>query len=73
MKFNREIESRHVIILLANIPAIEVKVTKVSEDELIATYVDGEEVHIATSHIAAWWYDKKSHAPRKKKTDAKKV
>lgn len=69
MKFPKETESRHVIILLANIPAIEAKVTKVSEDEIIATYTDGEEVHIAMNHVAAWWYDKKSHTPRKKKVE----
>lgn len=71
MKFPKETEGRHVIILLANIPAIEVKVTKVSDDEIVAIYVDGEEVHIAVDHVAAWWYDKKSHAPRQKKTDKK--
>jgi len=69
VKFPKEAEGRHVMILLANIPTIEVKVAKVADDEIVATYTDGEEVHIATNHIAAWWYDKKSHTPRKKKVD----
>lgn len=62
--------SRHVIILLAGIPAIEVKVIGLLDDEIIATYSDGEEVHISQAHVAAWWYDKKSHAPKKKKAEA---
>jgi len=69
VKFPKEAEGRHVMILLANIPTIEVKVAKVADDEIVATHADGEEVHIATNHIAAWWYDKKSHTPRKKKVD----
>lgn len=69
MKFPKETEGRHVKILLANIPSIEVKVAKVSDDEIIATYTDGEEVHIAADHVAAWWYDKKSHTSRKKKVE----
>jgi len=67
MKFPKEAEGRHVIILLANIPAIEAKIVQVASDEVVATYTDGEEVHIACDHVAAWWYDKKRNTPRKKK------
>ena len=70
MRIDKAIIGRHVIILLAGIPAIEVKVVSATDDEIVATYSDGEEVHISPGHVAAWWYDKKSHAPKKKKAEA---
>lgn len=69
MKPDNAMVGRHVVILLAGIPTIECKVSSLFEDEIIANYADGEEVHISMAHVAAWWFDKKSHAPKKRKAE----
>lgn len=68
MKLPQEMEGRRACILLDGISTIEVKILQITEEELIATYSDGEEVHIATEYLRAWW----PKAGRRRKGKTKK-
>ena len=65
-KFPKELEGHYVSILVHGVSTFEVKVTAVTEDEVTATYSDGEEVHIRQEAILVYWPDK-AHALREKK------
>jgi hypothetical protein len=52
----REAEGRRLDILMQNIPTLNVKVSKVTDDEIIASHDDSQEVHINQSFVMAWWY-----------------
>jgi hypothetical protein len=58
-KFPTEMEGRYCNLLLQNIPAAEIKVTKVSDDEIVGIYSDGEEIHINPAMLVAYWPDPK--------------
>jgi len=54
----KETEGRYLVLLLEGIPAAEIQVKKVTQDEITGTYSDGEEVHCSHEHLRAWWYGK---------------
>lgn len=55
-KIPKEAEGRRLDILLQNIPTLNVKVSKVDTEEIIAAHDDSEEVHINQNFVMAWWY-----------------
>ena len=58
MKLPKETEGRYLVLLLEGIPAVEIKITSIAPDEIIGTYVDGEELHCSHEHLRAWWSGK---------------
>lgn len=70
MKLPQEMEGRRACILLDGISTVEVKILKITEEELIATYNDGEEVHIATEYLRAWWPDRRKIRKKRTKKDS---
>lgn len=66
-KIPKEAEGRRLDILLQNIPTLNVKVSKVTDDEIIAVHDDSEEVHINQSFVMCWWYSmKKEISPERR-------
>ena len=57
MKMPKEMEGHFCSILLAGIATQEVKIKRILTDEIIAEYIDKEEVHIDPNYIRAWWPD----------------
>jgi hypothetical protein len=55
MKIPKEIESRYISVLLPGVPTAEIKVVKVTDDEVIGVYDDGEEIHISQDKLIAYW------------------
>lgn len=55
LKIPKEMEGRRLDILVAGISTLEVKVTKITETEIIAEHDDGEEVHIDPEAVRVWW------------------
>ena len=53
----KTMEDRYCSILLEGISAVEVKIKKVDDTEVIAEYVDKEEIHINQEKIIAYWPD----------------
>ena len=51
----KDMENRFASILLHGIATI--KIRKVSDDEVIGEYDDGEEIHINQAMICAYWPD----------------
>ncbi len=73
MRIPKEMESRYATILLAGIPAAEVRIKKITDDEIIAEYDDTEEVHMAQDKVCAWWPDpKRERAVKNYKEAARK-
>lgn len=62
----REMENRYASVLLHGIATIEIKIRRITDDEVIGEYDDGEEVHINQSMICAYWPDP-AREERKKK------
>ena len=56
-RITKEMENRFASILLHGIATIEIKIKKVSDDEVIGEYDDGEEIHINQDMICAYWPD----------------
>jgi hypothetical protein len=52
----KEAEGRRVKILCQNVAAFELKVSKVTEDEIIGMWDETEEEHVSTKFIVAWSY-----------------
>ena len=69
-KFPKELEGHYVSILVHGISTFEVKVAAVTEDEVTATYSDGEEVHIRQEAILVYWPDR-ARALREKERSKK--
>ena len=57
-KFPKELEGHYVSILVHGISTFEIKVTSVTDDEVIGTYSDGEEVHIRQEAVLVYWPDR---------------
>lgn len=55
-KIPKEAVGRRIDIMIQNIPTVTLKVTAVTEDEIVGTYSDGEEWHINQSFVMAWTY-----------------
>jgi hypothetical protein len=46
---------RKVAILLSGTPTLEVKVKRITEDEIVVVYPDGEDVYLNPAALIAWW------------------
>ena len=57
-KFPKDLIGHYATILVHGIAAFEVKITSVTDDEVTATYSDGEEVHIRQEAILVYWPDR---------------
>jgi len=55
LKINKEMEGRRLDILVQGISTLEVKVTQITDNEIIAEHEDGEEVHIDPEAVRVWW------------------
>ena len=77
-KFPKDLVGHYATILVHGIAAFEVKITSVTDDEVEATYSDGEEVHIRQEAILVYWPNKakalreKERSERMKKIQAKR-
>ena len=73
-RITKEMENRFASILLHGIATIEIKIKKVSDDEVIGEYDDGEEIHINQAMICAYWPDtaRERRKERAKNTAAKR-
>ena len=77
-KFPKELEGHYVSILVHGISTFEIKVTSVTDDEVIGTYSDGEDVHIRQEAVLVYWPDRakalreKERSKRSKEMWAKK-
>jgi hypothetical protein len=73
MKLPKEMEGRYANLLMEGISVQEVKIQKITPEEVICTYGDNEEVHIATEFLRAWWPDPKRDRSHKKAVKAGRV
>jgi hypothetical protein len=55
MKIPKDLESRYISVLLPGIPTANIKVSKVTDDEITGVYEDGEEIHISQDKLLAYW------------------
>ena len=68
----KTLEGRYCSILLPGIPTQELRINKVTEDEIIGTYEDGNEIRISQKKILAYWPDKKKEARKIKASQVAK-
>jgi len=68
----KELEGHYCSILLPGIPATEVKVTKVTEEEVVGEYFDGALIHIRQEAILAYWPDEAKTLAAAKRAEAAK-
>lgn len=68
----KELEEHYCSILLPGIPVVEVKVTKVTEEEVVGEYYDGEIIHIRQEAILAYWPDEAKALAAAKRAEAAK-
>lgn len=73
MRLPKEAEGRRVDILLQNIPTLNVKITKVTDDEILAAHEDNEEVHINPNFIMCWWPSTKKEMSEKQREALRKA
>lgn len=59
MKIPKELENRYISVLLPGIPTANIKVSKVTDDEITGVYEDGEEIHISQDKLLAYWINTK--------------
>ena len=71
-KFPKELIGHYATVLVNGIAAFEVKITSVTDDEVIATYSDGEEVHIRQEAILVYWPDKARAMKEKERSERMK-
>jgi len=65
---------RRVSILMEGLPVTDVKVLSSNATELLASYGDGEEIHIDPVFVRAWWaITRKEIDPEKVKERARKM
>jgi hypothetical protein len=55
LRIPKDMEGRRLSILLPGIPVAEVKVQKITDEEVIGLYIDNEEIHINHNKVMAWW------------------
>lgn len=51
----KDMVGRRLDILVPGITTIEIKITSITEDEVVGTYADGEECHVNHRAINVWW------------------
>lgn len=71
-KFPKDLIGHYATILVHGIAAFEVKITSVDDDEVTATYSDGEEVHIRQEAILVYWPDKARAMKEKERSERMK-
>ena len=59
LRIPKEMEGRRLDILVQGLPVMEIKVSKISDDEIIGEYNDGEEVHVSHNAVRVWWIPKR--------------
>lgn len=50
-----EYVGRKVTLLVPGIPATDIKITKATDEQIVGTYDDGEEIHVSRYALVAWW------------------
>ena len=69
-----EMIDRRVSILMEGLPVTDVKVLSSNATELLASYGDGEEIHIDPMFVRAWWViTRKEIDPEKTKERTRKM
>jgi len=58
MKIPKEMVGRRVDVLISGISTLELKITTITDTEIIATHADGEEIHVEHDAIKVWWLPK---------------
>ena len=71
-KFPTDLIGHYATVLVHGIAAFEVKITSVTDDEVTATYSDGEEVHIRQEAILVYWPDKARAMKEKERSERMK-
>ena len=71
MKLPKELEGRRLHLLLSGISSMELKISKITSDEIIGEYEDGEEIHVDPEGLRAYWISK-DKKPRKVLTKEQK-
>ena len=71
-RIEQEMKDRYCSILLQGIPVVEIKVTEVTDDEVIGKYDDETLIRINHSFIMAYWPDKAKDLRERKRMEAKK-
>jgi len=59
MRIPKEMEGRKADILVEGIATLEVKIIKITDDEITAEHDDGEPVHISHDALRVWWETKR--------------
>jgi hypothetical protein len=59
LRIPKDMEGRRLDILVQGITTIEIKVSKITDDEIIGEYKDGEEAHVSQSAVRVWWIPKR--------------
>lgn len=71
-RFPKDLVGHYATILVHGIAAFEVKITSVTDDEVEATYSDGEEVHIRQEAILVYWPNKAKALREKERSERMK-
>ena len=58
MKLSKELIGRNMSFLIRGIPTVDIKVQAITEEEVVGTYPDGEEIHLSTDAIVGYWQGK---------------
>jgi len=58
MKLSKELIGRNMSFLIRGIPTVDIKVQEITDEEVVGTYPDGEEIHLSTDVIVGYWQGK---------------
>lgn len=61
----KEMVNRYCSILVQGIATLELKISSVTDEEIVGVHDDGEEVHIAQKWVMVWWPDPKREHSKK--------
>ena len=58
MKLSKELIGRNMSFLIRGIHTVDIKVQAITDEEVVSTYPDGEEIHLSTDAIVGYWQGK---------------
>jgi len=57
MRIPIAMEGRYVSVLMPGLPTANIRITRITTDEIVGRYDDNDEVHISQDKLFAWWPD----------------